>query len=111
MGNWTGSRSHKYLGQATATYNKDFGKHHLNVVGGWSVEMTKDGSSFTIGATQYPNNALNGGFSDMTTVTLKNVSAVYNTEDRLVSYFGRAEYGFDSRYLLNASIRRSEERR
>ena len=105
-GNWTGSRSHKYLGQATATYNKDFGKHHLNVVGGWSVEMTKDGSSFAIGATQYPNNALNGGFSDMTTVTLKNVSAVYNTEDRLVSYFGRAEYGFDSRYLLNASIRR-----
>lgn len=68
--------------------------------------MTKDGSSFAIGATQYPNNALNGGFSDMTTVTLKNVSAVYNTEDRLVSYFGRAEYGFDSRYLLNASIRR-----
>lgn len=105
-GSWTGSRSHKYLGQATATYNKDFGKHHLNVVGGWSVEMTKDGSSFAIGATQYPNNALNGGFSDMTTVTLKNVSAVYNTEDRLVSYFGRAEYGFDSRYLLNASIRR-----
>lgn len=105
-GSWTGSRSHKYLGQATATYNKDFGKHHLNVVGGWSVEMTKDGSSYTIGATQYPNNALNGGFSDMTTVTLKNVSAVYNTEDRLVSYFGRAEYGFDSRYLLNASIRR-----
>ena len=104
--NGTGSRSHKYLGQATATYNKDFGKHHLNVVGGWSVEMTKDGSSFAIGATQYPNNALNGGFSDMTTVTLKNVSAVYNTEDRLVSYFGRAEYGFDSRYLLNASIRR-----
>ena len=105
-GNWTGSRSHKYLGQATATYNKDFGKHHLNVVGGWSVEMTKDGSSFTIGATQYPNNALNGGFSDMTTVTLKNVSAVFSTEDRLISYFGRAEYGFDSRYLLNASIRR-----
>ena len=105
-GSWTGSRSHKYLGQATATYNKDFGKHHLNVVGGWSVEMTKDGNSFAIGATQYPNNALNGGFSDMTTVTLKNVSAVFSTEDRLVSYFGRAEYGFDSRYLLNASIRR-----
>ena len=105
-GSRNGSRSHKYLGQATATYNKNFGKHHLNAVGGWSVEMTKDGSSYTIGATQYPNNALNGGFSDMTTVTLKYVSAVYNTEDRLVSYFGRAEYGFDSRYLLNASIRR-----
>lgn len=42
----------------------------------------------------------------MTTVTLKNVSANYNTEDRLVSYFARAEYGYDSRYLLNASFRR-----
>ena len=105
-GTWTGSRSHKFLLQATATYNKDFGKHHLNVVGGWSLESTTDGSSYSIGATQYPNNSLNGGFSDMTTVTLKNVAAVYTTEDRLISYFCRAEYGYDSRYLFNASIRR-----
>ena len=42
----------------------------------------------------------------MTTVTLKNVSAVYSTDDRLISYFCRAEYGYDSRYLINASIRR-----
>ena len=104
-GRWSGSRSHKYLGQATMTYNKNFGKHHLNVVGGWSVEMTKDGSSFKINATQYPNNALHG-FSDMTTVTLQGVSAVYSTDDRMVSYFARAEYGYDSRYLLNASLRR-----
>ncbi len=103
---WKGSRSHKYLLQATATYNKDFGKHHLNVVGGWSLESTTDGSTYTIEASQFPNNSLNGGFSDMTTVTLKDVEAVYSTEDRLISYFCRAEYGYDSRYLFNASLRR-----
>ncbi len=103
---WKGSRSHKYLLQATATYNKDFGKHHLNVVGGWSLESTTDGSTYTIEASQFPNNSLNGGFSDMTTVTLTDVEAVYSTEDRLISYFCRAEYGYDSRYLFNASLRR-----
>ncbi len=103
---WKGSRSHKYLLQATATYNKDFGKHHLNVVGGWSLESTTDGSTYTIAASQFPNNSLNGGFSDMTTVTLTDVEAVYSTEDRLISYFCRAEYGYDSRYLFNASLRR-----
>ncbi len=103
---WKGSRSHKYLLQATATYNKDFGKHHLNVVGGWSLESTTDGSTYTIAASQFPNNSLHGGFSDMTTVTLTDVEAVYSTEDRLISYFCRAEYGYDSRYLFNASLRR-----
>lgn len=105
VGRWNGSRSHKYLGQATMTYDKTFGKHHVNVVGGWSLEVAKDASSFVINATQYPNDALQG-FSDMTTVTLQDVQANLNTEDRLISYFARAEYGYDSRYLINASVRR-----
>lgn len=101
---WTGSRGHKYLGQALLTYDNTFGVHHLNAVAGWSIEASKDGASYTMAATQFPNNAIEG--FDMNSVKLTDVSATLSTEDRLISYFARAEYGYDSRYLLTASIRR-----
>ena len=102
---WTGSRSHKYHLEATATYDHTWAnKHHLNVVGGWSVETTRDGSSYNIAATQFPNNTIMGW--TINDVTATGFTATYTTDDNLVSYFARAEYGYDSRYLLNASIRR-----
>lgn len=101
---WTGNRGHKFLGQALLTYDKSFGEHHLNAVAGWSIETNKDGSSYTMAATQFPNDAIQG--FDLKNVKLTDASAILTTEDRLISYFARAEYGYDSRYLLTASIRR-----
>lgn len=101
---WNGGRSHKYLGQALLTYNKTFGVHHLNVVAGWSLEHSKDGSSYVLAATQFPNNAIQG--FDMSSVKLTDATVTLSTEDKLISYFARAEYSYDSRYLLTASIRR-----
>ncbi len=102
---WTGNRSHKYHIEATATYDHNWAdKHHLNVVGGWSLESSQDGSSYQMAATQFPNNVIKGW--TITDVTATGFTATYTTEDHLVSYFARAEYGYDSRYLLNASIRR-----
>lgn len=101
---WNGNRGHKYLGQALLTFDKTFNEHHLNAVAGWSIENSKDGVSYTMAATQFPNNAVEG--FDMNNVKLTDASATINTEDRLISYFARAEYGYDSRYLLTASIRR-----
>ena len=102
---WDGSRSHKYLLQATTTYDNTFAeKHHLNVVAGWSMESSQDASRYTMAAKQFPNNILMGWtINDVTPTTF---SATYTTDDHLVSYFARAEYGYDSRYLLHASIRR-----
>ena len=96
-------------GQALLTYTKDFDKHHLNVVGGWSLEKTSDGTSYTLAATQFPNNAIEG--FDMDHVKLTDASVTLSTEYRLISCFARAEYGYDSRYLLTASIRRDGRRR
>lgn len=101
---WTGTRSHKYLLQATATYDHTWDKHHLNVVGGWSVESTQDASSYNLGAQQFPNNTIKGW--TINDVTATSFTATYTTDDHLISYFARAEYGFDSRYLVNASLRR-----
>lgn len=101
---WSGSRIHKYLGQALLTYDNTFGKHHLNAVAGWSIESSRDGVSYAMSATQFPNNVIEG--FDMNNVRLTDATATVTTEDRLISYFARAEYGYDSRYLLTASIRR-----
>ena len=102
---WIGTRSHKYHLESTATYDHTWNdKHHLNVVGGWSVESTQDGSQYNIAATQFPNNIIKGW--TINDVTPTSFTATYTTDDHLVSYFARAEYGYDSRYLVNASIRR-----
>ena len=103
-GRWNGSRGHKYLGQALLTYDKTFAKHHLNAVAGWSLEESRDGASWSLSATQFPNDAIEG--FDMTTSRITAASTTITTDDHLISYFARAEYGFDSRYLLTASIRR-----
>ena len=102
---WRGNRSHKFHLQATATYDHTFADvHHLNVVGGWSVESTQDASSYDLTVKQFPNNNIKGWTINDVTATA--MTATYSTDDHLVSYFARAEYGYDSRYLLNASIRR-----
>lgn len=103
-GRWNGGRTHKYLAQALLTYDKTFGVHHLNVVAGWSLENTRDGSSWTLNATQFPNDAIEG--FDMNTSRITAATTTLNTQDRLISYFARAEYGYDSRYLLTGSLRR-----
>lgn len=102
---WTGTRSHKWMAQALLTYDHTWNDlHHLNAVAGWSLEATKDGASYTMSATEFPNNAIQGWTINDVTATA--FTATYTTEDRMVSYFARAEYGYDNRYVINASVRR-----
>lgn len=102
---WTGSRSHKFMIQATTTYDHTWAKkHHLNFVAGWSLESSQDASSYEMDATQFPNNTIQG--FTINDVTLTAATATYPTDDHLISYFARAEYGYDSRYLINASLRK-----
>ena len=104
-GRWDGNRLHKYLGQLLLTYNKTFNKvHKLNAVAGFSIEDTRDASQWTMNATQFPNDIIQG--FDMTTSKLTSASTTITTEDRLISYFARGEYNYSDRYLLTASLRR-----
>ena len=104
-GRWDGNRLHKYLGQLLFTYNKTFKKvHRINAVAGFSIENTRDATQWTMNATQFPNDAIQG--FDMTTSTLTAAATTLTTEDRLISYFARGEYSYSDRYLLTASIRR-----
>ena len=102
---WNGSRSHRYLAQLLLTYDKTFnGAHHVNAVAGWSLENQRDATTYTLNATQFPNNAIQG--FNMSDVTLTDAGTSLGTQDRLISYFVRASYGYRDRYLLSASLRR-----
>ncbi len=87
--------------QALLQYGKTFGEHELKVLGGYSQEYSKD--DFLFGSRYgYLNNALaqldagpvigqqNGGTS---------------SESALQSLFGRINYSFKNKYLLEGNIR------
>jgi TonB-linked SusC/RagA family outer membrane protein len=89
-----------WLAENTLTYSKNFGAHKLNVVAGYSAQKeTQDRN--TLSATNYPTDAV-------ATLNAGQIASGNSTvqEWSLVSYLARAQYSFDRKYILSASIRR-----
>ena len=93
---WNGSLSN-YINQATnklfdayLTYDKDFGKSSLNAVAGYSYQSFEyDNYSFDSEAQEEGNDS----------------EFIDKWRSTLLSYFGRANYNYDDRYLLTATMR------
>jgi TonB-linked SusC/RagA family outer membrane protein len=91
-----------WLLENTLTYNKSFGgKHNLTLLGGQSMQAS---DRFTSGAGTrgFASNAvpyLNGG------ATASGVPGSYADQWSLLSFFGRAIYNYDERYLATVSFR------
>lgn len=78
-------------------YLKDIGKHHIDVTAGYSYNNYQTKNYF------YPDYQYDG--------TVNPSSALPNypfdkPENTLLSYFGRANYTYDGKYLLTATVRR-----
>ncbi len=88
--------------QSLLNYNRKFGKHDVKGLLGASREAYKLSSNEAF-RKNFPSNdldQLNGG----STVGMTNGG--YTVESRLGSVFGRANYEFDNRYLLEVNLRR-----
>lgn len=91
--------------EAFLNYAKEIKKHNVNVMGGYSyLENIYDGfgaqrSGFETDLFGYNN--LGAGYN----YRLGDVYS-YKGKSNLVSLFGRVNYGYDSRYLLTATVRR-----
>ena len=96
------SSAERFLAQAVTNYDKEFGKHQISAMAGASLEGSS-GSSASISASQFPNNYLIV-FNDKDEV-ITSASAGYNMPDRLVSFFGRMQYSYGDRYVIQASLR------
>ncbi|MCS3531659.1 TonB-dependent receptor [Chryseobacterium sp. JUb7] len=101
-GNIANAETFRYQITNTLTYNKTFGeKHKVNALIGneiWYEES--EGSSMRLIRFPYPN----FGLDDIgnATVADKNTDRSSNS---LLSYFARANYNYDNRYLITATIR------
>jgi TonB-linked SusC/RagA family outer membrane protein len=91
-----------WLNENTLTYNLDLGeKHHLTLLAGESMQAS---SRFTSGAgTQgFVSNAVPYLSSGSTVV---GIPYSYGEQWALLSFFGRANYDYEGKYLLQASFR------
>ncbi len=92
------------LGEFTANYNKEFNKHKINVLGGYTVQKTS-GDVLEIRASGFQDDRIqeiSAKGADAALFTLTNASKYTYT---LVSYLGRINYNYDSRYYVTASFR------
>ncbi|MEN9415972.1 MAG: hypothetical protein RLZ62_2276, partial [Bacteroidota bacterium] len=95
------SNATSWLWENTANYARSFGNHNLTLLGGSSIQRYRRDDSF-ISGNDFPDDV------NVTTLNAAN-SVVGNTtaqEWSLASFFGRATYDFQSKYLFTASLRR-----
>lgn len=98
-------RSWTTLLQGLVNYDKTFGKHTIGLMSGSSQEQI--GVGYTTNQTYnkpFPNDAITGSF-DGSKVTAGTNTVIQRTANKLVSFFGRAQYNFDELYLISASLR------
>lgn len=88
------------ISENTLNYAKDIDKHSINLLGGYSYQKETRKDIFVNAPTLDSNNIENVAGTSETTSS-KDVF-----EWVKISYFGRAQYDYDSKYLLSASIRR-----
>ena len=91
----------RYTTNNFLTFRKTFDENHtLELVGGMAYEERKNKSN-SVSGQQFPSDAYKTIFSSAS------INAGVSSESRnvLLSYFGRANYAFASKYLVSASLR------
>ena len=83
-------------------YKKTFGEHNINVtaVGEFSDNLK---STFTAGASNFSDQT--NGFYDLSSAVLADFPTNNVTKEKLASFLGRFNYGYDKRFNLTASLR------
>jgi len=94
------------------TWNRKFGNHGLTAVAGYAIQENSNGEGFRSSSTNfltddvgYNNLALGNPYGIPNYRIDLGPTGVYS-KTRLISDFGRVNYSFMNRYLLQASIRR-----
>lgn len=99
------------LNENTLTYNKNIGKHSLNLLAGFTAQ-TRQTTLEQIVGTNYPSDnitdANNAGLIEQPSIDNNgNLQGTYTLrlKEGLLSYLARAMYAYDNKYLFSTSIR------
>jgi len=91
----------------TTNYSKTLGKNRLTVLGGYSYQDFTD-ENFSMTNWDFPSDLYS--WNNMTAGDARkrgeNAMGSNKTSSKLIGFFGRANYSWDGKYLLMASIRR-----
>ena len=94
--------------EAYATYRRDFGKHHLDGLVGWSF-AENSGDSFSASNSDFTVDGVgpwNLGEGSSLTAGEASMSSSKDSRQRLLALFTRVNYFYNDKYLLMGSYRR-----
>ena len=91
----------RIISDNTLAYNKEFGNHGLNVLLGATFQRRETENS-DISGSGFTNDLL----KNLQGATIVSEFQEVNFEKNKIGYFGRVNYVYDNRYLVNASFRR-----
>lgn len=100
FGSDNSSMTYNWVIENTLNYTKSFGNHNIAGLVGFTTQKERGESNF-LSSVRFPNNLL-PTLSAASLIT-DGSSDIY--EWSLISYLGRLNYNFDSKYYLTASIR------
>lgn len=100
--NFSNSSIKTWIIEPQLVFEKGYGKHKFNAIAGSSFQDNKTNGT-VIYATGYTSNDLLGSLAGAGTITKGTITS---TQYRYNSLFGRINYNFDDRYLLNLTARR-----
>ncbi|MFA6083273.1 MAG: TonB-dependent receptor [Mucilaginibacter sp.] len=94
------------LAEFTLNYNKQFGKHHIDGLGGYTIQKNMR-DAISVSAKGFQNDnipEITGKGADATNFIL-NGGPTGKSNFTLLSYFGRVGYNYASKYFLTGSFR------
>ena len=101
------------LGEFTATYAKQFGKHSLNALAGYTAQRTTL-DQISVSAQGFQNDAVQEitakgadptNFYQSATTSSVGFTGTGKQAETLLSYLARVQYSYDERYFLTAAFR------
>lgn len=99
--NWQSTQRMQYM--ANAEYQKTFGRHYLKAMVGTSYENYRS-QTLSAGRKNFPIDGLiDIGAGSASGEDISNGGGLL--DNKLLSYFGRVNYSFDDKYLLEANMR------
>lgn len=93
------------LAEFTLNYDKTVGKHHFNVLGGYSAQETSNDFIY-LTAKGFTNDNVPEITAKGADPSLFTLTDAYKDKSTLLSYFGRFSYNYNSKYFLTGSFRK-----
>ncbi|MBU2995225.1 TonB-dependent receptor [Cellulophaga baltica] len=94
------------LNENYLTYKKEIGKGNLTLLAGYSYQKTTNKGSYSEGTGTIDDSFSYYGLYTATSLINGSSGDIYFNETEIQSQFGRANFDFDDRFLLTATVRR-----